>query len=112
MQHFILQARSCAVRCIFDNLSFSLTNVGTAALSGNTDTKSLTKVAGESAGITPDALGEKLATTVKSNNTTVTSMDKANELCTQASTIQSFANFDSQLVKQAIGICSQNVMKK
>ena len=88
------------------------TNVGTAALSGNTDTKSLTKVAGESAGITPDALGEKLATTVKSNNTTVTSMDKANELCTQASTIQSFANFDSQLVKQAIGVCSQNVMKK
>ena len=88
------------------------TNVGTAALNGETDTKSLTKVAGESVGITPESLGEKLSTAVKSNNTVVSSTNKATELCTQASTIQSFANFDSEIVKQAIGICSQNVMKK
>ena len=47
------------------------TNVGTAALNGNTDTKSLTKTAGESLGVTPEALRNKLATTVKSNNTAV-----------------------------------------
>ena len=88
------------------------TNVGTAALNGNTDTKSLTKTAGESLGVTPEALGNKLATTVKSNNTTVSSMDKAKDLCTQASAVQSVANLSSDLVKQAISICSDKVKAK
>ena len=57
-------------------------------------------------------LGEKLATTVKSNNTTVSSMDKAKELCSQASTVQSIANIDSTIVKEAIAICSEKVMDK
>jgi hypothetical protein len=90
----------------------ALKNVGTSALNGNTDTKSLTKTAGESLGLTPDALGDKLATTVKSNNTAVSSMDKAKELCEKASSIQSYANIDSSIVKQAITVCSEKVMAK
>lgn len=88
------------------------TNVGTAALNGNTDTKSLTKTAADSVGVTPEALGGKLANTVKSNNTTVSSMDKAKSLCTQASAVQSVANLSSDLVKQAISVCSEKVMEK
>ena len=88
------------------------TNVGTAALNGNTDTSSLTKTAGDSLGLTPEALGGKLATSVKSSNAVVSSASKANELCTQASTIQSYANLSNDLVTKAIAICSQQVLKK
>ena len=90
----------------------ALKSVGTSALNGNTDTKSLTKVAGESAGLTPQALGGKLASSVKSANPVVTSKSKAEELCSQASTVQSFANLENSLVKQAISICTENVMAK
>jgi hypothetical protein len=89
----------------------AMKNVGTSALNGNTDTSSLT-TAGDSLGLTPEALGGKLATTVKSNNTAVTSVNKANELCTQASTVQSYANLSNDLVTKAIAICSQIVLKK
>ena len=88
------------------------TNVGTSALSGNTDKASLAKTAGESLGITPDALGSQLASSVKSTNTAVSSMDKAKELCTQASTVQSFANISSDIVTKAIAICSEKVLEK
>ena len=88
------------------------TAAGTAALNGDTDVKSLSKTAAGSAGLTSEALGEKLATTVKSNNTAVSSMDKAKELCSQASTVQSIANIDSSIVKEAIAICSEKVMDK
>ncbi len=90
----------------------AMKNVGTSALNGNTDTSSLTKTAGDSLGLTPEALGGKLATTVKSNNTAITSVNKANELCTQASTVQSYANLSNDLVTKAIAICSQQVLKK
>jgi len=86
------------------------TAAGTAALNGNTDTKSLTNAAAQSAGLTSESLGEKLASTVKSSNTAVSSMDKAKDLCTQASTVQSIANIDSSIVKEAITICSQKVL--
>lgn len=103
-------ALSISALLAFD-MGGALKNVGTSALNGNTDSKSLTKTAGDSLGLTPDALGDKLASTVKSNNTTVSSMDKAKELCTQASSVQSFANIDSSIVKQAISACSEKVMK-
>ncbi len=112
MKKIVLLTALCVASVFAFDVNGALKNVGTAALNGNTDTKSLTKVAGESVGITPESLGEKLSTTVKSNNTVVSSTDKATELCTQASTIQSFANFDSEIVKQAIAICTENVMKK
>ena len=104
-------ALSISALLAFD-VAGALKNVGTAALNGDTDAKSLTKTAGESLGLTPEALGEKLATTVKSNNTAVSSMDKAKELCSQASTVQSIANIDSTIVKEAIAICSEKVMDK
>ncbi|MGE0051378.1 MAG: hypothetical protein AB7S49_07605 [Arcobacter sp.] len=87
------------------------TATGTAALNGDTDVKSLSKTAAESAGLTSEALGEKLATAVKSNNTAVSSMDKAKELCTQASQIQSFANISSDIVKKAITVCTEKVLE-
>lgn len=55
----------------------AMKNVGTSALNGNTDKSSLAKTAGESLGLTPEALGTQLANSVKSNNTAVTSVDKA-----------------------------------
>jgi hypothetical protein len=88
----------------------AIKNVGTSALNGNTDKSSLTKTAGESLGLTPEALGGQLANSVKSNNTTVTSVDKAKELCTQASTVQSFANISSDIVTKAIAICGEKVL--
>jgi hypothetical protein len=39
-------------------------------------------------------------------------MDKAKELCEKASSIQSYANIDSSIVKQAITVCSEKVMAK
>ncbi len=88
----------------------AMKNVGTSALNGNTDKSSLAKTAGESLGLTPEALGTQLANSVKSNNTTVTSVDKAKELCTQASTVQSFANISSDIVTKAIAICGEKVL--
>ena len=104
-------ALSISVLLAFD-VNGALKNVGTSALNGNTDKESLTKVAGESLGLTPDALGEKLATAVKSNNTAVASMGKAKELCSQASAVQSFANINSDIVTKAIAICSEKVLEK
>jgi isochorismate synthase EntC len=103
-------ALSISALLAFD-VAGALKNVGTAALNGDTDAKSLTKTAGESLGLTPEALGEKLATTVKSNNTAISTMDKAKSLCDQASSVQSFVNLDAELVTKAIAICSEHVME-
>ncbi|MCT7909271.1 hypothetical protein N5915_06825 [Arcobacter lacus] len=103
-------ALSVSALLAFD-IGGALKNAGTAALNGDTDAKSLTKTATESAGLTSDALGEKLATAVKSNNTAVSSMDKAKELCTQASTVQSIANISSDIVTKAITVCTEKVLE-
>jgi hypothetical protein len=88
----------------------AIKNVGTSALNGNTDSSSLTKTAGESLGLTPEALGGQLANSVKSTNTAVSSINKAKELCTQASTVQSFANISNDIVTKAIAICGEKVL--
>jgi len=104
-------ALSISALLAFD-VNGALKNVGTSAINGDTDAKSLTKTAGESMGLTPEALGGQLAKSVKSNTPTVSSPSKAKELCTQASTVQSFANFSNDLVTKAIAICGENVMAK
>ncbi len=90
----------------------ALKSVGTSALSGNTDTTSLVGAAAGSA-ITPDALGGQLANAVKSTagNTGSTTMDKAKELCTQASMLKTFTNFGGDLMTKAISVCSEQVAK-
>lgn len=109
----VILATALSISAVFAfDVNGALKNVGTSALNGNTDTKSLTKTAGESLGLTPQALGNKLSSSVKSTNTAVTSKSKAEELCSQASTVQSFANIENSIVKQAISICTQNVLAK
>lgn len=106
----IVLATALSISAMFAfDVGGALKNAGTAALNGNTDPASLAKTAAGSA-ITPDALGGQLANAVKSTNTGTTSVDKAKELCTQASTVQSFANIQSDIVTKAISICSQKVM--
>ncbi len=109
----IVLAASLSICTLFAfDIGGAVKNVGTSALNGNTDKTSLTKTAGESLGLTPEALGSQLASSVKSTNTAVSSIDKAKELCSQASTVQSFANISNDIVTKAISICSEKVLEK
>ena len=110
MKKIILASALCVCSLLAFDIGGALKNVGTSALNGNTDKTSLTKTAGESLGLTPEALGSQLANSVKSTNGAVASADKAKELCSQASTVQSFANLSSDIVTKAIAICSEKVL--
>ena len=60
--------------------------------------------------LSPEALGQQLAEVVKSNKPENLNADKAKELCSQASTVQSLANLSSDIVTKAIAICSEKVL--
>ena len=112
MKKIVLATALCVCSLLAFDMGGALKNVGTSALNGNTDKTSLAKTAGESLGLTPEALGSQLASSVKSTNTAVSSVDKAKELCTQASTVQSFANISNDIVTKAIAICGEKVLAK
>lgn len=110
MKKIVLTLAICTSAMFAFDMGGALKNVGTSALNGKTDSTSLTNAAVGSA-VTPEALGGQLANTVKATNSGTTTPDKAKDLCTQASSVQSMANINSDLLKQAISICTQNVSK-
>ena len=109
----IIFATTLSISAMFAfDVGGALKSVGASALSGNTEPASLLKGAAGSA-ITPDALGGQLANAVKSTggDTGSTTMDKAKELCSQASMLKTFTNFGGDLMTKAIDICSEQVAK-